>query len=517
MGGYLPKLRRRVETVGIRFRKRFEWATSVAAALAKGLVVLGAFWFVYLVFRDAYRPRNVVFIDISVPKALEDRGYTSQAVGDRVRNEIDNIRTKLLIKDQSVTAAEGDYFSDSDSLPEIEVPKTGVSYRDIVRFVQDALNIKPRRITGEITCVSESAAKPSAANSNSPAQPSAANLCIGDLMGTVRITNSTRTSMAPTFEVTPKKPDPELLMPSLAESVVRLIDPYLLALHADEIEKTPDKEMQFINECDGKLAKWGWLQWGWILVKNHDYDGAAKKFNEALRIDPDFKFAYIGRSLALNRQSPPNSQGAIKMCKKALGHYRIGIDDLGYWMYEKSARSKSARLEELARTLLGNDPAEAFAYYNWGNALSTQQDPDLEGAVYKYKEALVIDPRLATYHNKNYRSFHSLYELGERQEKQHRWPEALAAYCAYHRFQPNDRDGDQAIDNTIEEIPIPDLKAAYANFERSRRSAGSRNVEYVLGRMRTKLARSKTLTANAERQPKSTESEAGLAAIQPAN
>jgi tetratricopeptide (TPR) repeat protein len=506
MGGYLPKLVRRVRTGSSRLRKGLAFTV---AAVAKRPLVIFVWCFLGFAIIDAFSLRNVVVIDsIVVPKALQDRGYTSQAVGDRIRNEIDNLErdTKTPTRKENFAAA-----SDSE-LPDIQVPMTGISFDAVVRFLQDALPsvLQPPRITGEITCVS-----------GSPAQQSGEDSCTGGLIATVRITHSGRTAEAPTSEIaTSPSRDPEVLMPKLAQSVVRLIDPYLLALYLDESrqknqaaemharEKQPT-EMQLISECDGKSAKWGWLQWGWILMQNKEpnYDGAKDKFEQAMRIDRNFSLAYVGLARVLIMQPRPDFDGAIKMCHRALGlHYGIGIDDLGYWMNEK-----------IARALMGSDSAHAFAYYNWGNALCLRSNPDLDGAIDKYNKALVIEPKLATY-GKQYGFFNSLRKLGDRWKNKQNWTQALAAYCAYHEFQPNDPDGDLAIDSTIDKIPALDLSAVSADFDRSHRTDGKDpNVQYVLGRLRAKQASAKILAVNAERRTNASESGAGLAAIQPAN
>jgi tetratricopeptide (TPR) repeat protein len=502
MGGYLRSALRLVESAWKRSRK---WLASALTFLVKRPIIIFVWGFLGLVIIEAISLRNVVVIDtIVVPKALEDRGYTSQAVGDRIRNEID-----ILERDTKTPTKKENFAAAGDSqIPDIEVPMTGISFGAVVRFLQDAgpSVLQPPRITGEITCLSAK-----------PAQQSSEDSCTGGLIATVRITHSGRTTEAPTSEiVTSPSPDPEVLMPKLAQSVVRLIDPYLLVLYLDESkqkdqvaemqarEKQPT-EMQLISECDGKSAKWGWLQWGWILMENHDYEGASDKFREALKIAPDFSLAYVGLARVLIMQPRPDFDGAIKMCRKVLGlHYGIAIDDLGYRMNEK-----------VARALMGSDSAHAFAYYNWGNALCLRSNPDLDGATDKYNKALVIEPKLATY-PKKYGFFHSLYDLGERQKKERRWPEALAAYCAYHKFEPNDPDGNQAIDSTIDEIP--DLSAFYADFQQSNRTdAGSCNVKYVLRRMRAEIARSKMLAVNAVRQPGSSAAFAKTGAKLPAN
>jgi len=112
------------------------------SSLGKWVVAIATVGFVGLVFRDAFRLRNIVLIDtIVVPKQLEDRGYTSQAAGERIRNEIDRIK-----KAANTIARVEDFAAPAEEeLPDIQVPKTGLSYRAIVRVLQDALELQPPR------------------------------------------------------------------------------------------------------------------------------------------------------------------------------------------------------------------------------------------------------------------------------------------------------------------------------------------------------------------------------------
>jgi tetratricopeptide (TPR) repeat protein len=339
-------------------------------SLEKWLARLVTFFFLVAVGYRVFQNRSVQIGTIVVPKELEDRGYTSRAVGERLRYEIDHIvrKTDTLAKKEQFALA------DDSGLPDIEVPKTGLSFHTVVLFLQDVFGLQPPQLTGEIT------------------EDKSGNI----FAATLSISHSRRRDSAPVFERVPPQHDPESLIAEMALRALELIDPYVLALYT--YDKNNRKEtMRLISECDGKFAKWGWLDWGYVLADEKDFDGAIEKYRKAIAIDPKFALAYYNWGLALDSKPDPDYDKAIEKYQMATDldpNYAYAYNNWGAALASRSDPDYDGAIANYEVSIY-LDRKNVFAYQNWGNALISKAPPDSDGAIQKYQMAIDIDPECA--------------------------------------------------------------------------------------------------------------------------
>lgn len=289
--------------------------------------------------------RSIQIGTFVVPEDLERRGYTSQTFGERllyaIEGKYESARRPYASASRNRSPSEEFALGGDPGLPDIEVPKTGLSYHSLVLLLQEILSLQPPMLTGEVTEE------------------------LNGFIATVSVSHSRRPASDACSKQTAAHPDPQSLVEDMADRSIELIDPYVLAVYSYRHHNI-DATMHLISECDGKFAKWGWLLWGAVLLDQKDFEGAIDKDKRALLIDPQFAVAYYNWGLALDSRPEPDYEGAIEKYRTAT--------DLD-WNY-------------------------AHAYHNWGVALLSKHDPDYEGAIEKYQVAIYLDPKLFdTYNN----------------------------------------------------------------------------------------------------------------------
>ena len=210
----------RDRTIGLceTSRKTFSGVRSAARRLASRSLVwlkrMGPIGWIICVFSTAlifevFAARSTVQIDpFIVPKTFDEQGYTSQAIVNRV---IDRISTMQDAVKTARTRIEQYQLSTPD-LPDVEIdaPATKLSFRAVVRFVQEAFHLEPPHVSGEITIVLAT---------KSVAQ---------HLLVTARVTRKDE-HRSVRFDVTPAEAD--AVVSPLAEQILQLVNPYLLATY----------------------------------------------------------------------------------------------------------------------------------------------------------------------------------------------------------------------------------------------------------------------------------------------
>src|SRR5260221_721836 len=166
-----------------------------------------------------------------------------------------------------------------------------------------------------------------------------------------------------------------------------------------------------------------WIREGNALNGLKRYEEALAAYEQAIRLDPNYTYAYLFKGNALSD---------LKRYEEALAAYEQAIrldPDHTYYYYSKgNALSDLKRYEEALAAYeqaIHLDPDDADYYHNKGNALSDLKR--YEEALAAYEQAIRLDPDDADYyHNKGI----ALNEL-----KRHE--EALAAYEQAIRLDPN--------------------------------------------------------------------------------
>lgn len=118
--------------------RKFVVNVVMIAAAALALVVI---------VNTALKPATIIDA-IGVPKELEERGYTSAVVAQRLIDEITRIgATAATINDQMAFSS----LPFENRIPKIETPVAGVSLTTLVAQLRDVLGIVDTRISGEVT------------------------------------------------------------------------------------------------------------------------------------------------------------------------------------------------------------------------------------------------------------------------------------------------------------------------------------------------------------------------------
>lgn len=119
-----------------RFAVNFLLATTIALLI--------------FVIAEATFDKSPLVEPISVPKPLEEVGYTGTVIAQRLIDEIHVVgkqaktsKNRVLFKDESRV----------DSLASLQLPSSSFSVRSVVSMMRSALGIRDNKIGGEITIV----------------------------------------------------------------------------------------------------------------------------------------------------------------------------------------------------------------------------------------------------------------------------------------------------------------------------------------------------------------------------
>jgi hypothetical protein len=133
--GKIARLRRVIEDV---------WAqTRVVGVVLAGFALLLVAWYVY-----AEVTRDVVIIDpFSVPKRLEEKGLTGEAMANKIGDSLQKIEslTHTRMKKDNLCA-----LHDDASPPDVEVLGTKLSLKTIVEITRNIFGVFPKHVGGDV-------------------------------------------------------------------------------------------------------------------------------------------------------------------------------------------------------------------------------------------------------------------------------------------------------------------------------------------------------------------------------
>ena len=306
-----------------------------------------------------------------MPEMFQQAGYTPQTIENQIVDQIVNIES------HATTRKETFALPDSDSMPDIEVPATKLSFKAAVQLLQDFLGREPFRISGEIALVP---AVVSAATENHGAS-------LQHLLLTVRLTHSTeRTSR--TVEVFTTSP--QVAISSLAQEILQLVNPFILGMYAYEVEHDSNKAIELFHEAirrDPAFAE-PYNNLGIVLFEHGDVKGAIEQYDKAIGLDRRSAVAHnnLGNALIkLGRFDEALEQLRLSVQfdpKKATTYYNWSV-----------ALVKKHELNDAIRKFhraIDIDPNYTLAYLNWGTALGERGDYD--GAIINYQKVIARDP-----------------------------------------------------------------------------------------------------------------------------
>ncbi len=230
----------------------------------------------YKLVSETFRPRVVRLGLFSVPKAFEDAGYTPEAIDNQIVDQVINI-------ENHARTARKDNFSvpDSQSMLDVEVPATGLSFKTVVEILQDFLRLEPLRVSGEIVLM------PNAVSKTAGSHESSQHLAI-----TTRFSHSDSDRRSTKDEIPTTSPQAAINV--VAQEILRYQNPFILGLYANAVEKDPAKAIQLFETSikeDPTLAD-PHNNLGRVLLNQGNIKGAIEQFRKCIDLDHKSALAY---------------------------------------------------------------------------------------------------------------------------------------------------------------------------------------------------------------------------------
>jgi tetratricopeptide (TPR) repeat protein len=275
--------------------------------------------------------RDVLQIEpFDIPPILQEKGFSSRVLANRLVDKINDITEKARTNIRVTPALV------EDSVPNIEVPETGISLRVITRYLKGFIGSNPKQVNGNVTN-----------------QGTNLNFSIRLMKDRSKAENSSYETFSGTLD------DIDTTMGLIAQYVLKETAPYILASYYYEIRHPDALNVALYclkTEPDDDDA-WAFTLWGLILDDNQDYEAAIEKYQQAIATDPKVALAYLDWGLLLEKK-------------------------------KKDYKAALAKYEEAANV----DPKCAMAFNNWGYILLLNGDTN--GAIPKFEHAITLDPEI---------------------------------------------------------------------------------------------------------------------------
>ena len=345
----------RVYRAGRRILRIAPVASLVFAAFIAGVAL----------FYELRQSGTPVIGTISVPQALQTRGYTpdvvARKIGDAYRRISADANTSIRRVAVSVRDSSGDILVPTDST---SVYALGVR---VIRF----LRITSRReISGELT--------------EDPA---------GKLSLTLRLDGEGLT----TGGIGPMETPEELLEPA-AVAIMRRVQPYVVASWLHERDPEAGKQaalelLRLLPETDPNAIR-AHVLLAYIHSQRGETDLAIQEYQTAIRLDPKNADPHINLGLLHTERGATDLavqeyQIAIRLNPKTADpHINLGI------VFAERGETDLAVQEY--QTAIRLDPKTALPHINLGIVLAKRGETDL--AIQEYQTAIRLDPKTALPH-----------------------------------------------------------------------------------------------------------------------
>jgi len=264
------------------------------------LFAIGAFFGVsYFV-----SPETVVIDTVSLPAAMEDRGYNPESVANLMSD------TLAKIADRAGTNR-GNYVSEgSAEANSVEALSDWFGLAQPIRAAQIALGFLPYAFTGEF--IEE-----------------------GDEL-VLRISGKSQKFWHYESSVRGTAEDVPGLVTAGALELLSEIDPYVVAVYhfrrefaGKDFPNTRDAIDHALIHSPRRNLPWVYALWGHVLMEEGDFDGAIMKFRQALVLDPAFPRPMMRWGEALLRTG--RTDDAIGRFKKTLEIEPIYPEAVVFW------------------------------------------------------------------------------------------------------------------------------------------------------------------------------------------
>jgi tetratricopeptide (TPR) repeat protein len=329
------------------------WNLTVKGIL--GLATFSAVIFIMLLFYDVLFHRLVVILPISVPKDMEEKGYTPDVAARHLRDAMNRY-----VVDARTSAAGSGLALHSD-LPDFVVPTVGLSFEAQIRTF---LRIERRQnISGEITSADQK----------------------------LRLRLRKNTDFIHESREGVDAKDPEALFDQAAPIVFAATDPYFVAVHKFDENPEAARDLAKMIIADRPPSDWN-VVWAHSLLgllhdQKNNTNGAIEEYGWAFEHKPGFAIAHLNLGnvylkLGTTYEDKGQREDAINAFRNAIREFRSAIHI---------------------------DPERGLVHLNLGNVL-VKLDDVLGGtdktaagceyleAIVKSRQAVVSNPRSAAAH-----------------------------------------------------------------------------------------------------------------------
>jgi tetratricopeptide (TPR) repeat protein len=294
-------------------------------------------------------PRSIVILPITVPKYLQDDGYTGTVAAIRLRDALRKFAERANTRMKSPEIAL------HDDLPDFVVPTVNLSIEVVAAYIRTFFGVERRRnISGEFV--------------------------VEDNVLRLLLRKNGEVFYRSRLDIDLRNPDD--LLGEAASEVYRATEPYFYAVeqsHTDPIEAIKRARLMVADlpRSDPNVV-WAHNLIGMIFHQEHRIGNAISEYQNTVDLDPRFATGYSNWGLALLEQGKIDE--AIGQFRNAIGsdpHYAWAYYNLGFAL-EELGMGKEARCEYLNaanefREAVSVNPNSAIAHYNFGYALQKYQ------------------------------------------------------------------------------------------------------------------------------------------------
>ncbi|MCA1568576.1 MAG: tetratricopeptide repeat protein [Acidobacteria bacterium] len=309
-----------------------------------------------VLFLDVFKKDTVVIEPFHISSELQSKGYNDELVAGHIAHQI-----SVMIREmKSIKRSQGFDLPLSTKLPDIQVPATNVSAKNIMRYIQEfpplrsfkrSFGLNPIRVEGQVLLLNE------------------------EVKIDLRIeqdNDGDQPAQAKTFTGNVKNIEP--LFVEISQYIMSYAEPYLWAVYLYQ-KKRPDESLaqiqNYLHQNSADNADMALSLWGLILLDQEKYDEAIAKFEEATK-----------------------SVGSVGKKRELVAAYNN-------WGLALLHQHKIAEAMSKFDEAIQHDPNHALTYNNYAKALLERKQN--KEAIEKLKQALRLDPNLAAaYYNKAY-------------------------------------------------------------------------------------------------------------------
>jgi tetratricopeptide (TPR) repeat protein len=336
---------------------------------------------VFIAYIDREVLNDALIIEaFSVPKRYEETGLTSEGISSRIGDALNRMylstRTSMH-KDRLQLGA------DQAASPDVEVPGTKLSLRTIVEIVRQLLGADSRHVRGEIAFPLTADLHPSDR----------------DVEITFRIIQGkNRTVLS---KVRAPANDPDMVAQRVAESILRNINPYILAVYRFNNKDKGDaraillaivadstRGRKYVSAAYSALGNIA-LSDDALGVGTENLKRALDYFRKATELNPKNADAYISWGIVLSKQE--RLDNAIAFIRKAIQLDPQSADAYEQWgvIFVKQGKLDEAIAKFRKATEL--DPKHPDAYGDWGAILHRQGK--LDEAIVQLGKQIDVTPK----------------------------------------------------------------------------------------------------------------------------